>query len=121
MAEGSDARDTTAALRERSLARLQDGFRRHVEQSSSRTSWDSRDEMLSLTPYIDCARRLGHEPATVLGPIAAGGADWLRETFDAFVGRDIGLAAFGWSIVETPEGPAYRFAWPRWRSPEKSR
>jgi hypothetical protein len=35
------------------------------------------------------------------------------DTFDGFVRRsDVTLAAFGWSVVETPDGPAYRFAWP---------
>jgi hypothetical protein len=115
MLEGPVARDTTAALRERSTAALEDGFRRHVAAASAKHAWDSRDEMLSLTPFIDCARRLGLEPAVVLGPIAADGADWLRTTFDAFVRRaDVSLGAFGWSIVETRDGPAYRFAWPAW-------
>jgi len=71
--------------------------------------------MLSLTPFIDCARRLGHDPAVVLGPIAADGAAWFRTTFETFVQRsDVTLGAFGWSVIETPDGPAYRFAWPRW-------
>jgi hypothetical protein len=66
--------------------------------------------MVEMTPFIDCARRLGHDPALALGPIAATGADWLRETFDAFVERsDITLAAFGWSIKQDGRGPAYQF------------
>jgi hypothetical protein len=113
--QGSVARETSAALRESSLPRLQAAFSAHVVAESSRTSWDARDEMLSLTPFIDCARRLGADPAVLFGPIAAGGAGWLQQTFAAFVRRDgITLAAFGWSIVETPEGPAYEFRWPRW-------
>ena len=118
--DGPVARDTTAALRERSIRRLQDSFRRHVEAASVHHSWDPRDEMLSLTPFLDCVRRLGYDPAAELGPIAATGAPWLVETFDAFVRRsDITLAAFGWSIIETPEGPAYRFAWPAWPKPTR--
>ncbi len=117
---GPIARDTTAALREASLARLQEGFRRHVAASLASRSWDSREEMLSLTPFVDCARRLGHDPEVVLGPIAADGAAWLRTTFDRFVRRsDITLAAFGWSIVDEPEGLAYRFAWPVWTPPPR--
>jgi hypothetical protein len=78
--------------------------------------------MIGMTPFIDCARRLGHDPETVLRPIAAGGADWLRTTFDGFIRRtDITLGAFGWSIVDEPEGPAYRFAWPIWKPPRKPR
>jgi hypothetical protein len=114
--DGPDARDTTEALRLGSIGRLQDGFRRHVRESSARASWDSRDEMLSLAVFTDCARRLGHDPAVALGPIAAEGADVLRETFDEFVRRPgVTLAAFGWSVVDTPDGPAYTFAWPSWR------
>jgi hypothetical protein len=48
-----------------------------------------------------------------LGPIARTGAAWYRETFDGFVVRsDVALEAFGWRIVDTPDGPAYRFSWP---------
>ena len=120
MAVGPVATDTTSGLREKSLDRLQEGFRRHVARSSAQGSGDPRDEMLSLTPFVDCARRLGHDPAGILGPIAAEGAPWVQATFEAFVRRtDITLAAFGWSIIETPEGPAYRFAWPAWPVPRR--
>jgi hypothetical protein len=113
--DGPVASDTTAALRARSMSRLKEGFNRHVVAASAETSWDPRGEMLDLTPFLDCTRRLGFDPAVELGPIAATGAPWLRKTFDAFVRReDVTLAAFGWSIVETPDGPAYRFAWPAW-------
>jgi len=70
--------------------------------------------MLGLTPFLDCARRLGYDPALELGPIAATGAPWVRETFETLIRREISLAAFGWSIVETGDGPAYPFAWPSW-------
>ncbi len=113
MGEGLVQRETTTALRERSLDRLKDGFQRYVQAVSGQSGWDTRDEMINMTPFIDCARRLGHDPALVLGPIAAGGADWLGETFDSFVVRpDLNLATFGWSIVQTPRGPAYHFAFP---------
>jgi hypothetical protein len=69
--------------------------------------------MIGLTPFIDCARRLGVDPSEVLGPIARTGPEWYRETFESFVQRtDVTLGAFGWSIVETPDGSAYRFSWP---------
>ena len=110
---GLDAREATAALRERSVDRLRLGFERLVEAEATAKGWDPRDTMISLTPFLDCARRLGADPAALLGPSAATGPDWFRETFDAFVARsDVTLAAFGWSIHETPDGPAYRFAWP---------
>jgi hypothetical protein len=100
--------------------RLKEGFLWHVEAASAQKSRDPRDEMLSLTPFLDCACRLGHDPAAELSQIGATGAPWLVETFDAFVRRsDVTLAAFGWSIVETPDGPAYRFAWPAWPKPKQ--
>lgn len=118
--DGPVAFDTTAALRERSIARLRDGFRRHVAERSGYKSWDPRDEMLDLTPYLDCARRLGYDPAIELGPIAQAGPPWLATTFAQFVRRtDITLAAFGWSVIDTPDGPAYRFAWPKWEPPKR--
>jgi hypothetical protein len=115
MAEGDGLvqHEASAALRAGSLERLQLGFSRLVEAESTSHGWDQRDAMINMTPFVDCARRLGHDPAEALGSVAATGAEWFRETFDAFVRRsDVTLAAFGWSIVETPEGPAYHFAWP---------
>ena len=120
MQQGSVARETSAALRESSPARLQAAFAAHVTAESARASWDERDEMLSLTPFLDCARRLGADPAVLFGPIAAAAAPWLQRTFDRFVGRPgITLAAFGWSIVEAPDGPAYEFHWPSWPPPDQ--
>jgi hypothetical protein len=111
--DGLVQREASAALRARSLDRLQAGFRRLVEAESTDPGWDPRDAMIDMTPFIDCARQLGFDPAVVLGPIAATGAPWFHETFESFIVRsDVTLAAFGWSIVDTPKGPAYRFAWP---------
>lgn len=111
--EGLDARETTAALRLGSAPRLREGFERLVEAEARARGWDSRDTMISLAPFLDCARRLGVDPAAELGPIAATGPEWFRETFEGFVHRaEIDLRDFGWSIRQTPDGPAYRFAWP---------
>ena len=106
---GIDAREWTAALRARSEERLVGGFGRLVEAEARARGWDPRDTMISLTPFLDCARRLGLDPAAVLGPVAATGPAWFAGTFDAFVRRpDVTLAAYGWSLVEMPYGPAYR-------------
>lgn len=111
--EGVVQRESTAALRDRTLDRLQRGFGLYVQAEVSARGWDPRDAMINMTPFIDCARRLGFDPITVLGPIATTGPAWFRETFDRFVRRsDVTLEAFGWTLVETPRGPAYRFAWP---------
>lgn len=111
--EGLVQRESSAALRQRSLERLQLGFERYVAAERAARGWDPRDAMIDMTPFIDCARQLGYDPMAVLGPGAAAGPAWFSETFDAFVRRtDVTLEAFGWSIVETPKGPAYQFAWP---------
>jgi hypothetical protein len=110
--QGLIQRETTAALRERSLERLQEGFRRYLDAVSG-TSLDWRDDMINMTPFVDCARRLGHDPAAVLGAVSTAWPPDLRETFDALVRRsDVSIADFGWSVVDTPQGPAYRFEFP---------
>jgi hypothetical protein len=111
---------TTMALRTGSVDALRQGFEAHVASLWDLPKWDSRDEMLSLAAFLDCARRLGQEPDALFGPTAASGPPWFVETFTTFVRRtDVTLAAFGWSIVETPDGPAYRFAWPRFKPVER--
>ena len=110
----------TWALREGRPEVLVDGFRAQVEHLAATGPIDPRDEMLDLAALVDCARRLGRDPAELLGPVAAAGPAWLAELFAHFVRRtDVTLGVFGWSIVETPEGPAYRFAWPRWDPPKR--
>jgi len=107
---GSLERDVSAALRERSITRLKEAFTDYVRTASTEPTWDSRDEMVNMTPFIDCARRIGVDPATALRPIAAGGADRVRDLFDMFVARtDVTLEAFGWSIAQTPSGPVYEW------------
>jgi phosphoribosylformimino-5-aminoimidazole carboxamide ribotide isomerase len=113
-------REVTAALRDRSPERLADAFARHVNIESSRHPWDSRDEMLSLAVFFDCARRLGADPAALFGTLTTSAPTWFRETFESFAQRTDGsMSAFGWSLVDTPDGPEYRFAWPRWDPPPR--
>jgi hypothetical protein len=111
--EGLVQQETTAALRARSGQRLASGFATYVAVEARAKGWDPRDTMIDLVPFLDCARRLGLDPASALGPIAAAGPAWFRETFDAFVRRsDVTLEAFGWSLLQAPDGPKYRFAFP---------
>jgi hypothetical protein len=99
----------TEALRNRSVELLSRGFAQLVDEESSQLVQDWRDTLVALTPFVDCARRLGYKPATVLQPIAARGSPEFRRLFDGFVRRaDVTLAAFAWELVETPAGPAYR-------------
>lgn len=107
---GLDARETTAALRQRSPERLRRGFERLMAAEARARGWDPRDTMISLAPFVDCARRLDQDPAALFGPVAATGPAWFRDAVAGFVRRDdVSLGAFGWSLVETDEGPAYRW------------
>jgi LAO/AO transport system kinase len=95
----------TIALRNQSPGTLILGL---VGAANLPASEDPRDIMVSLAPYVDAARRLGLEPSVVFDRAAASSdgrhADLLRD----FGRRDISLDAFGWKVVELPEGPAYR-------------
>ncbi|HET9681975.1 MAG TPA: hypothetical protein VFP19_08045 [Candidatus Limnocylindrales bacterium] len=110
---------TTEALRSGRPEVLATGFAAQVDWLRAHGPIDPRDEMLDLAALVDCARRLGADPAELLGPIAAAGPPWLADLFATFVRRtDVTLGAFGWSIVEESDGQAYRFAWPRWTPPK---
>jgi hypothetical protein len=116
---GSPGREhpATDALRHGSIeeltALLADDLRRHADGR------DERDVMLHLTPYWDAVRRLGGEPGVVFEAAAAGLPDKIADLARRF-GRRTGLtlAAMGWRLDETTDGPAYRFAWPRWTPPK---
>lgn len=102
-------RDLSEALRTRSADKLRETFGRYVKYELTNEGWDPRDAMINLAPVLDCARRLGLDPAQDLASIANGGPDSFKETFRTFVARtDVTLAAFGWSLVETADGPRYR-------------
>ena len=110
MTRGDDPiqRGLDTALREGSVGRLREAFALHIAASSVDSAWEPRDEMVSLAPFIDCARRIGVDPAATLAPIAATGSEEVRELFEMFVARtDVTLQAFGWSLVDTPSGPSY--------------
>jgi hypothetical protein len=110
----------TRALRAHQPEFLAEGFGEQVAHLADTGPIDPRDEMLDLAALVDCARRLGTDPAELFEPVVAAAPVWLAELFRTFVRRtDITLTAFGWSIVDTPEGPAYRFAWPRWDPPSR--
>lgn len=103
-------REATAALRAGTEARLVEGFDRYVATVLAQHGWDSRDEMIDLTPFVDCARRLGLEPAAVLAPRVAHAPDWLRDLVPVFAARpDATLETFGWRLVASADGPAYRW------------
>ena len=111
---GSPGREhpATEALRHGSIAELVSALA--VDLARHR-GVDQRDVMIHLTPYHDAAVRLGTSPATVFDEAAAAVDGSIAELARRFGRRtDLTLAAMGWRLEETPDGPAYRFAWPRW-------
>jgi hypothetical protein len=72
---------------------------------------DSRDLMVALAPFHHCARTLGLDVAATFREAAARGPESLRAVVTDFGERnDVTLGAFGWVVVEGPEGPSYRLA-----------
>ncbi|OKI49104.1 hypothetical protein [Micromonospora sp. CB01531] len=71
---------------------------------------DERDVTVALAlPWI-VAQRLGASPATVFGTVAAGLPDGPISTLmkDFGARKDITLAAFGWDLLATTDGPDFR-------------
>jgi hypothetical protein len=76
--------------------------------------------MLHLTPYWDAATRLGGSAVTIFDAAADDAPDDIAPLARRFGRRtDLTLAVMGWRLEETPDGPAYRFAWPRWTPPAR--
>lgn len=111
---------TTEALRTRSLSRLLEGFTAYVAKAGGRHPFDYREQLMSFAPFVDCCRRLGADPLEALGPAADAGAAGYGALFRGFAAHESSLGAFGWHLLEDPEGPEYRFAWPVWKPPTRS-
>jgi hypothetical protein len=114
---GSPGREhpATEALRHGSVAELASALAVDLARHSG---VDQRDAMIHLTPYHDAAGRLGTTPATVFDEAAAAVDGSIADLARRFGRRtDLTLAVMGWRLEETPDGPAYRFAWPRWTPP----
>ena len=72
---------------------------------------DSRDLMMVLAPFHDCAQRLGLDVAATFRAAADEGPESLRRVVTQFGERnDVTPAAFGYAVVEGPDGPSYRYA-----------
>jgi hypothetical protein len=90
-------------------ARLLADLSRYVAASEPTLELDFRDVLVGLAPYYDCADRLGMDPIALFdSAIDSVGTD-MRETVRTFARRsDITLEAFGWRLVQLPDGPCYR-------------
>src|SRR3954467_5791402 len=103
----------TEALRTRSPDALLAGLHRLLTEHEQTWLLDWRDLLVALAPYHDCARRLGLDPATVFDTAATAGPPSLADHVRTFGRRtDITPRAFAFTVVDTPDGPAYRATLP---------
>jgi hypothetical protein len=102
------ARHTTVALRRGSAALLRDALLATAICQVIRND-DPRDVMVGLAVDYFVAQQLGLVPAELFDDVASslpdGGVPDLLREFGART--DITLRAFGWLLVETPDGPDF--------------
>lgn len=71
---------------------------------------DPRDLMMALAPFHDCGRRLGLDvPATFRAAAEEGPASLRNEVTQFGERRDVTPDAFGYAIVDGPDGLSYRY------------
>lgn len=74
---------------------------------------DERDLLVHLAPYRHAAGLLGMPAGLSFRLAAWRGPASVRAATVAFgARRDVRLEAFGWALVQTPDGPAYASTWP---------
>lgn len=99
------------ALRARSPRLLHEAIVADLRDAEQEWLKDSRDLTVMLAPFHDCAHRLGLDVAATFRDAACDGPDSLRQVVTRFgERRDVTPAAFGYALVEGPDGPSYRFA-----------
>jgi hypothetical protein len=101
-------RQTTVALWERSAERLHDALLATALGRILRRN-DARDMMVGLALHYVVAQRIGVAPRALFTEVAdrlpAGPARDLLRNFGER--GDVTLEAFGWQLVQTPEGPDF--------------
>src|SRR3954453_14958630 len=75
----------------------------------ARRDLDLRDLLVGLAPYLDCAARLGVDPAALFAEVSAAGPPELRDAVRGFGQRpDIRPEEWGFAVVDTVDGPGYQ-------------
>ena len=98
----------TRALREKAPKLLRDGVLRDLVEGEDEWLKDWRDLLVVLAPYHDCARRLGLDVAVLFEEVAEQTPEPLRGLVRRFGARtDVTPGAFGFCVLETPDGPQY--------------
>jgi hypothetical protein len=102
------ARHATAALRRGSAVQLRDALLATAIGEVIRSD-DPRDAMVGLAVGHFVAQQLGLVPAELFDEVASRLPDgWVPELLREFGARpDITLEAFGWLMVQTPDGPDF--------------
>jgi hypothetical protein len=92
--------ELTRALREQKPELLSLGLERLLAEGEKDWIEDSRDLLVALAPYHDCARRLGLDRTGLFDQAAEKGPATLRETVREFGRRrDVTPEAFGFAVV----------------------
>jgi hypothetical protein len=74
---------------------------------------DSRDLMLGLAPFHDCARRLGLDVSRVFNDAAdTAGGEAAQIARDFGQRSDVTPDAFAYAVESGSDGPRYRPHWP---------
>src|SRR5262245_55908058 len=116
--------EPTEALRTRDGQRLAAELGRIIAAVDRPGDIDDREVMMGLAPYYDCAERLGIDPIALFDAASHSASAEMRGIITNFARRpDITLKAFGWRLLDQPEGPCYRPAerWLIWQSPSADR
>ena|ERR1700744_2486002 len=101
----------TGALRSNSIDALRAGLLKTLTAGQRTWQQDSRDLMVALAPFHDCAARLGADPAKFFADVADNAPPGLADLVRTFGARtDITPAAFGFTVRQTPAGPEYAWA-----------
>jgi hypothetical protein len=90
------------AVRNRSVADLQQALVLYIQAKASDPGSDYRDLFIGLAPFYDAALRLGAKPTAVFDRATAGMSEPISELVRIFSERtDVTLHAFGWSYEES--------------------
>jgi hypothetical protein len=102
------ARHAVIALRQGSAALLRDALLAYAICQAVRAV-DDRDVMVGLAVFYFVAEQVGLVPSDLFAEVASCLPDgWVPDLLCEFgVRPDITLKAFGWQLVQTPDGPDF--------------
>ena len=102
-------RQVTVALREGSAVRLRAALFAKALGDAAAPDGDQRDDMIGLALFHVVARQVGLVPSELFNETASrlpdGPVPDLLRVFGAR--QDVTLEAFGWELVQTPDGPDF--------------